>query len=138
MRWKIYLMSFILVLLLLAASYGVFLYYGTIFSKNVDGRVIDLKEVVGENMSYVIAVRDKHGNIFTGPAMGPRWSLVKPGQCAEIRFLPYPPWQVERIGTYASTLLLKMRDCKSSDGPWPFTLKTQGIDEKNTEESANY
>ena len=138
MRWKLYLMSLFLLMLIALGAYGVFHYYGTIFSKTVDGRVVRLKPVPNENESYVIAVRDLHGNIFTSIADGPRWALVKPGECAEVRFLPYPPWHVDRIGTYASSLLIKMRECRESDGPWPLELKTQkNIAPLPSEESEN-
>lgn len=124
MGWRSYLMALCLIGIMGVGIYAVYHYYGTIFSKTVDGRVVRLKASSGGADSYVIAVRNSNGNIFTSTAQSPRWALVKPGECAEVRFLPYPPWRVNRIGIYASALLIKMRDCRESDGPWPLKIRT--------------
>jgi len=68
-------------------------------------------QVPSKIFSFAIAVRDhKTSEIVTGSSEDRQWAAVKEGQCARAEFFPYPPWQLDRAGTYHSVRLLNLYD----------------------------
>ncbi len=99
-------------------------FYPFIFSRHVEGVVVDVQkvEVSGAIMtrttgdlnllhSFAVAVRESSGEIVTSSAEDRQWALVKPGQCVEAQFFPYPPWDLQKGGTFHGARLHKLSDC---------------------------
>lgn len=121
--------AFYIVLALLVACGLVFVlvnWYPYIFSKQVDGEVYGVERVevpvavittdgakpTSQIFSYAVAVKDaKTGEIFTASSEDRRWAVVQKGQCAEVKFLPYPPWSLTRSGAYFGARLIRLYDC---------------------------
>lgn len=101
-------------------------WYPYIFSKQVDGEVYGVERVEAplavvttegakpstQIFSFAVAVKDsKTGEIFTASSEDRRWAVVQKGQCAEVKFLPYPPWSLSRSGAYFGARLIRLYDC---------------------------
>ena len=123
-------MSFLVVVIVLGLGYSVLANYSWLFRKKVIGVVDNVERVKidvaliqqasgaakteGINpdlFSFAVAIKDKTGEIFTASANDRQWAVVKPGQCVEADFYPYPPWEFEKSGTYFNARLLSSRDC---------------------------
>ena len=105
------------------------LYYSLIFSRKVTGVVMDIQKVEMSNAivsrmargdsgdlaylhSFAIAIKENSGEIMTASSEDRQWAVVKAGQCVEAKYFPYPPWNLEKSGTYYGARLLKLEDCK--------------------------
>lgn len=98
-------------------------YYSFIFSRVVVGKVRSVERVTApmavttqpnQNLnaqvfSFAIAIEDtKTNEIVVASSEDRQWAAVQPGTCASARYYPYPPWQVEKSGTYHNARLLKL------------------------------
>ncbi len=61
--------------------------------------------------SFAVAIKVPSGEIFTASSEDRQWAVVEKGQCAEVKFFPYPPWQLDKSGTYFGARLLKLFAC---------------------------
>ena len=64
-----------------------------------------------QKFSFAIAVKDISGEIFAANSEDREWSLTRKGLCVEARFYPFPPWNIERSGTYSNVRLTKITEC---------------------------
>ena len=102
-------------------------FYSYVFSRKVSGEVIGLDRViqpstiVGLNgqvpasqvFSFAVAIKERSGEIVTSSSEDRQWAVVEKGQCAEARFFPSPPWELDKSGTYFGGRLLKLYECPS-------------------------
>ena len=59
--------------------------------------------------SFAVAVEDsKSSEIVTGSTEDRQWGVVKEGQCVEAIFFPYPPWNLQKAGTYYNVRIKKL------------------------------
>ena len=100
-------------------------YYSFVFSKSIQGEIIKVERVnqgtaiiagqpnvpASQLFSFAVAVRDKEGAIHTASSEDRQWAVAQPGQCALVRFFPYPPWDLDKAGTYFNARLLQLSDC---------------------------
>lgn len=101
-------------------------WYPYIFSVKVDGEIYGVERVEApmavitsegakpssQIFSYAVAVKDfKSGEIYTASSEDRRWAVVQKGQCAEVKFLPYPPWNLTRSGAYFGARLIRLYEC---------------------------
>jgi hypothetical protein len=114
-------------LVLVGAIAGVisFKYYDYVFAKTVTGQIVDVERVnrnetiitSGANVpasqifSFAVAVRDSKGEIHTASSEDRQWAVAQKGQCAETKFYPYPPWDLNKSGTYHGARLIRLFDC---------------------------
>lgn len=114
------------ILVLIGVVFGFTNYYSYIFSKSVDGEIIGVERVtepaaiIGgaltpqQMYSFAVAIRDKEtGTIFTASSEDRQWAVAKKGFCAIAKFYPYPPWNLEKSGTYFRARLIELRDCNN-------------------------
>lgn len=101
-------------------------YYSFLFAKNVEGEVVRVERVntaeailmggraIPEQQlfSFAVAVRDVKGEIHVATSEDRQWAVVQKGQCVEAKFFPYPPWQLEKAGTYHGARLGRLFDCQ--------------------------
>jgi hypothetical protein len=122
-KWTVLL---ILVALLGIAAFVCIKFYEFVFAKTISGEIVKVERVnqnqsliTGGNrpvpaeqlFSFGVAIRGTGGEIHTASSEDRQWSVAQPGQCAEARFFPYPPWDLQAAGTYHNARLLKLYDC---------------------------
>ncbi len=107
------------------ASYGLVNFWPYIFAKDISGPVVKVEKLMepmaiitrqepsSKIFSFAVAVKDeKTGEIFTASTEDRQWAAVQgEGLCVEAKFLPYPPWQFDKAGTYHGARLLKLWTC---------------------------
>lgn len=117
-------------LILLGILFLVINYYSIIFSKTVVGSIIAVEkldvpmallsrpntqinpQINPQVFSFAVAIQDsKTKEIFTASAEDRQWAVAQAGKCAEAVFLPYPPWDFEKKGTYFGARLVRLFDC---------------------------
>lgn len=124
---KVFFKGFSVIIVLIVIGYIVVQNYGYIFSRNVVGTIVKVERVElnvaimqgtpGQSMapelySFAVAIKDdKSGEIVVGSSEDRRWAVVQTGQCAEARFFPYPPWRLDKSGTYYGAKLVKLSEC---------------------------
>lgn len=120
-NWRI--LGFLITVSILAI-YICITQYSFVFAKSVVGEIVAVEKVV-ENMaiiggrpidptqifSYAVAIRMKDGEIVTSSSEDRQWSLAQKGQCAEAKFYPYPPWDLEKAGTFHNARMTRLFDC---------------------------
>jgi hypothetical protein len=100
-------------------------FYSYIFAKTVRGEVVGIR-YLSDNMaivsstnaksepsskvfSFSIGIKDlKTGEIITSSSEDRQLGVVKEGQCATVKFFPYPPWKLDKDGTYFNARLEKL------------------------------
>jgi hypothetical protein len=100
-------------------------FYEFVFAKTINGEILKVERVTQPEaliasgkaipaeqlFSMGIAIRDEKGEIHTASSEDRQWSVAQAGQCAEARFFPYPPWDLESAGTYHGARLIRLYDC---------------------------
>jgi hypothetical protein len=119
---------------LAVAAVGTFIcirFYEYVFAKTISGEIVKVERVSqpealiasGKTIppeqlfSFAVAIRDPQGEIHTASSEDRQWSVAQPGQCAEARFFPYPPWDLEKARTYHGARLLRLFDCPQKADP---------------------
>lgn len=114
----------ILFVILIIAGFVVASNYSYFFAKKVVGEISEVKQleqasllVTGANIPTSqlrsLAVAVKHGStgeIYTASTEDRQWIVAKTGQCAIALFYPYPPWNLEKAGTYHNARLISLCD----------------------------
>lgn len=102
-------------------------YYSFIFSKKIEGQVFEIRRVNQPNLvvgnasyvnpgvmhSYAVAIRTLKGEIITASGEDRKWEVVQRGICVNATFYPYPPWNLEKGGTYFNARLNEMKECSA-------------------------
>jgi len=113
-------------LLVLGAGVGFIYFWSYIFARTVKGVVSDVQRVSTpvavmaggapassrDLFSFAVGIREESGEIVTASSEDRQWAVVKPGLCAEAKFYPYPPWELDKAGTYFGARLIKLYDCE--------------------------
>ncbi|WP_415063775.1 hypothetical protein [Bdellovibrio sp.] len=123
--WKF--TKFVLVLLVVGGLLWIIMAnYSVIFSKTVVGEITGVErveipvalvsrsdsDITSKVFSFAIGIKDKKtGDIYTASSEDRQWAVAQPGQCAEAVFLPYPPWEFTKKGTYFGARLVRLYEC---------------------------
>lgn len=123
--WKF--TKYVLILVLLAAVvWLVGTNYSVIFSKTIVGEISAVERVempvalmgrlqepmASKIFSFAVGIKDlKTGEIHTASSEDRQWAVAQKGQCAEAVFLPYPPWDFNKKGTYFGARLIRLYEC---------------------------
>lgn len=124
---------FVIVFLILvgALSFVGIYYYPYVFAKKIYGHIMRVERVsqpeaiLGNSVkseyvfSFAVSVKDGKGEIHTGSSEDRQWAVAQEGQCVEAKFFPYPPWNLEKGGTYFGARLLRLFDCDADGVPLP-------------------
>lgn len=106
-------------------GYALINYYSFIFSKKFEGQVFEIRRVNQPNLvvgnasvinpsimhSYAVAIRTLKGEIITASGEDRKWEVVHKGLCVTATFYPYPPWNLEKGGTYFNARLDEIKEC---------------------------
>lgn len=98
-------------------------FYSYIFSKTVEGKIVSVERVAPtvayvdghgsqSAMSFGVAIKTDSGDIMTASSEDRQWAAAKEGYCVEAKYYPYPPWYLQKGGTYHDARLLRMYECK--------------------------
>ena len=126
MKNKIRLVMFVVVLLIVGVL--VLENWQYVFAREVSGEIKEIERVsqntilgTGANIpasqlfSFAVAIKDKKSSeIVTASSEDRQWAVAKKGLCAEARFFPYPPWDLERAGTFHGARLVKLYECETN------------------------
>jgi hypothetical protein len=99
--------------------------YSYVFAKHVQGEIVKVERIMtaeaiitngrpvpAEQMfSFAVAIRSADGEIHTASTEDRQWAVAQPGQCVEAKLYPYPPWKLDKSGTYYGARLLHLQDC---------------------------
>ncbi|MEK2688513.1 hypothetical protein [Bdellovibrio sp. GT3] len=120
------LKSLIFIIVIVGVLWILMANYSVIFSKTVNGEVLNVERVelpvaliarsggeLNEKVfSFAISIKDtKTGEIFAATSEDRQWAIVQTGQCAEAVYLPYPPWELKKRGTYFGARLVRLSEC---------------------------
>ena len=104
-----------------------------VFSRIIRGEIMEVARVtqptavIGSQItaeqlfSFAILVRSESGEIFSASSEDRQWAIVHKGFCVETRIFPYPPWSMEKSGTFFNARLVKVLDCPRAAGIAPGT-----------------
>lgn len=127
LKFKGFFLSVVFVFILSALVFVLVKYYSVIFSKTVVGEVLRVErvepplafmtesrgELNAKVFSFAVSIKDpKTNEIHTASSEDRQWAVVTSGQCAEAVFLPYPPWDLSKKGTYFGARLIKLFECQ--------------------------
>lgn len=119
------------ILLLVVAGFVSIRYYGYVFAKTVRGEIANVERVnqqtiianagvpTSQLFSFAVSIKDTEGEFHTSSSEDRQWAVVKSGQCAEAKFYPYPPWQLDKSGTYHGARLIRLFECPGTRAPSP-------------------
>ena len=124
--------ALVAVVLLVVTGAGVVQYYSYLFAKTIVGQVVRVERVTevstminvehldpSQLYSFAVAIRDDKGEIWTASGVDRQWAVVQANQCVEARFYPYPPWNLEKSGTYSNARLIRLFDCPKEQNSNP-------------------
>ncbi len=114
-------------------AYAIFRFYPYIFAKTVNGSILNIERVTAPDaiiasgrtipaeqlFSIAVSIKDSAGEIHTASSEDRQWAVAQPGQCAEAKFFPYPPWDLQKSGTYHGARLLRLYECAGSPAVAP-------------------
>lgn len=117
--FRSFLNIFLVFIVLLGALLFVIFNYSWVFSKSVQGEIIELERIPSgaELLSYAILLQDKNGFLYTFSAEDKQWQVVKKGYCVSTTLYRYPPWDLERGGTFYNARLKQIYKCPESAEP---------------------
>lgn len=127
MKTKLILVGAVLVLGF--STYLTLHYYSYIFARHVKGQIVGIDRVTqptailnagatipaSQIFSFAVAIKEPQGEIVTSSSEDRQWAVAEKGQCVEAKFFPYPPWELDKAGTYSGARLLKLYECETHD-----------------------
>ncbi len=126
--FKGFMIKVVILAIVIGLFSGFFRYYSYIFVKTVTGEIVSVERVTeaaallstvdridpAQLYSYAVAIRDGKNEIVTASAVDRQWAVAQKGQCAEAKFYPYPPWNLDKGGTYYNARLMRLFDCPTA------------------------
>lgn len=132
--WMKSLKSLIVVLIgafvILLAS-GLFIqHYSWLFAKRIRGQVIEIESSAVPSTQttngssetapttvFTVLIEASDGKMYTSTTTDEQWKVVRKGYCAQVLLYRYPPWDLERAGTFFNARLRQLYRCDEAGGP---------------------
>jgi hypothetical protein len=123
----------LLIVVLAGAATFVIANWSWVFAKKVKGEIINVERVnqptailssratEAQIHSYSILVKGEDGKLYTASSEDRQWQVAKPGYCVKALLYVYPPWELERAGTYFNARLEELSECPGK----PITAQPQ-------------
>jgi len=106
----------LLTLVIITGSVLFLRYYSFVFAREIQGELVAIdipkeSDAMQESFLFMIAIRTTQGDIFVATSEDRQWKVAQKGQCVVAKYFPYPPWQMDKFGSYHGAKLLKLFDC---------------------------
>lgn len=112
-------------LVVILAGYITVRFWPYIFAKTIEGQVMKVEKLMdsaaiitradpsNKIFSFAVAIKDQNtGEILTASTEDRQWAAVQgENLCAKAKFFPYPPWELDKAGTFYGARLLKLWNC---------------------------
>lgn len=124
---KSYIKLLAILCVVVLLGWGFVDFYSYIFQKKIEGKIEKVERVQinvalmqnntadgklnPELYSFAVAIKSADGRIWTASAEDRQWASMKEGLCVTAKFFPYPPWRLDKSGTYFGARLLDAREC---------------------------
>jgi hypothetical protein len=120
------LIGFFFVLSVIGLGAVLFFWWPYIFSKTVEGEIVKVEKLMdpiavisrdgdpsNKVFSFAVGIKNNDtGEIFTSSTEDRQWAAAQSdGLCAEAKFYPYPPWRLDKAGTYFGARLIRLWEC---------------------------
>ena len=129
--FKKYLRALVLFFVLILAAWGFVDFYPYLFAQKIEGQIEKVERVeLGVSLiqnggasdtkinpqlySFAVAIKTAEGKIWTASAEDRQWASMSTGTCVKAKFFPYPPWRMDKSGTYYGARLLEAWDCSKA------------------------
>ncbi len=115
----------VLLLFLGAGGYFFYNYYYWIFAKTVKGKILDVQRVtnptaiINSNVSeaqihsYSVLIEGEDGKLYTASSEDRQWQVAGKGYCVTTKLYRYPPWNLNKGGTFFNARIEEMSRCGS-------------------------
>lgn len=102
-----------------------------VFAKHVHGEIMDVQRVTNPTAimgrvsdqqihSYAILIKDDaDGKLYTARSDDQQWQVARRGYCVDALLYVYPPWNLEKSGTYYGARMNQMILCPGKNEPPP-------------------
>ena len=103
--------------------------YSWLFAKSVEGEIVEVERItepsalIGGHLtgsqihSYAVLIQGKDGVMYTSSADDRQWEVAKKGYCVMATLYRYPPWNLEKGGTYYNARLKQIHRCPEKPDP---------------------
>lgn len=120
---KRFFMVFLVLIVLSGAGIFLFTNYAWVFSKRVDGVVVDVQRVTAptavfgnraseaQMYSYSVLIQGNDGLLYTAASEDRQWQVVKKGYCIAALLYRYPPWALDKANTFFNARVEQIRIC---------------------------
>lgn len=101
--------------------------YAWLFAKNVEGEIVEVERIMEPTAliggalsdkqihSYAVLIQTKSGEMFTSSADDRQWEVAKKGYCVMATLYRYPPWNLEKGGTFYNARLKQINRCPGKE-----------------------
>lgn len=109
----------------------VFTNYSWVFSKRIHGKILNVKrvtdptailssKVTAEQLhSYSVLIQGDDKKLYTASSEDRQWEVATAGYCVEALLYRYPPWDLDRAGTFFNARLMELSVCDGQPVPVP-------------------
>jgi len=120
---------FIFIVLVIAVVTFVILNYSWVFAKRVHGEIINVERVTNPTAilgkatdqqihSYAVLIQnDQDGLLYTASSDDRQWQVAEKGYCVDATLYVYPPWNLEKSGTYFNARINQIMRCPGKSAP---------------------
>lgn len=119
---------FIVLLLICGAIAFVVVNYSWVFAKRVRGEIMDVQRVTNPTAilgrateeqihSYAVLIKADDGKFYTASSDDRQWQVARKGYCVDALLYVYPPWDLEKSGTYFNARLNNIMLCPGKSAP---------------------
>jgi hypothetical protein len=116
----------ILLVIAILTGAGIFVVnnWAWVFSKTVEGEIINVERVTeptailsarisdAQIHSYSILIKDKEGKLYTTSSEDPQWQIAKPGYCVRALLYRNPPWELNKAITFFNARIKELSECQ--------------------------
>ncbi len=119
--------GFLKILVLILIVVGVFIFvianYDWVFSKRITGEVVAVERVTdpaaifsarmtdAQMYSYSVLIKGDDGHLYTSSSEDRQWQVIKKGYCVDALLYRYPPWNLDKAGTFYNARVKDVKIC---------------------------
>jgi hypothetical protein len=120
---------FVSVLCVVAIFAFVITNWSWVFAKRVHGEIINVERVTNPTAilgkatdsqihSYAMLIQNEaDGLLYTASSEDRQWQVAEKGYCVDATLYVYPPWNLEKSGTYFNARINQLFRCAGKDLP---------------------